>query len=253
MIRNSFCILRGIGEKLERRIWQSGISNWDDFIRADCIEHLSMDTKVRYDIELLTLMEKIEQANTRYLCHAIKRREHWRLYDVFREEAACLDIETSGLNHQSGGYVTVVGIYKNSEYHALVRGFDLQPQRLRELLRDCKCLITFNGLCFDVPFLRRCFPEVSFDMPHFDLSVAARRIGIQGGLKTLEKQFHINRSHEISGMTGYDAVRLWEQWRSGHEESLNLLVEYNRADTINLMKLADALYPLLRRSTGFEG
>lgn len=252
MIRNSFSILKGIGERLERRLWQSGITSWDDFLRADSIAHMSLDAKVDYDLQILKLMEKIEQANTSYLYRAIKRREHWRLYDMFREGAVCIDIETSGLRPEAGGYVTVVGIYNGSEYHALVRGFDLDGHRLKRLLSGYKCLVTFNGQGFDIPFLRKSFADVSFEMPHFDLSLAARRIGLQGGLKTIERHFHISRAHEISGMNGYDAVRLWEQWKSGHEESLNLLIEYNRADTINLMRLADAMYPLLKRSTGFE-
>ncbi len=253
MIRHSFCILKGIGERLERRLWESGIASWDDFLRAESIAYMPMDTKVEYDLQILRLMEKIEQANTQYLYRVIKRKEQWRLYDALRDGAICLDIETSGLRPEAGGYVTVVGIYNGVEYRGLVRGFDLDAHNLKRLLRGYKYLITFNGLGFDVPFLRKCFPDVPLEIPHFDLSIAARRVGLNGGLKAIEKHFHISRGHEIAGMTGYDAVRLWEQWKSGHEESLNLLLEYNRADTINLMGLADALYPLLRRSTGFEG
>lgn len=253
MIRNSFCILKGIGERLEKRLWQSGIYTWDDFIRADSIESIPIDTKVNYDLELLRLMEKLEQANVTYLYRAIKRREQWRLYDVFRNGSVCLDIETNGLRPEAGGYVTMVGIYKDQEYHCLIRGFDLSQERLKTLLRDCKYLITFNGQCFDIPFLRKTFRELPLEMPHFDLSIAARRVGLKGGLKDLERHFHIGRHHLVSGMNGLDAVRLWKQWQSGNERSLELLIEYNRADTINLRQLADALYPLLVKSTGFNG
>ena len=34
MIRNTFCILEGIGEKLEKRIWKEGILTWEDFTNA---------------------------------------------------------------------------------------------------------------------------------------------------------------------------------------------------------------------------
>ncbi|MCX8069375.1 MAG: ribonuclease H-like domain-containing protein [Thermodesulfovibrionales bacterium] len=253
MIRHSFSILKGIGERLERRLWQNGIHTWDDFIRASELEFIPIDIKIRYDMELLELMKHIEQANVRHLCRAIKRREHWRLYDIFRDGALCLDIETSGVSPEAGGYVTVVGLYDGKEYVSLVRGFDLEAQRLKNMIKNYKCLVTFNGICFDIPFLRKAFPDIFFEIPHFDLSQAARRIGIQGGLKSVEKYFHINRCHSVSGMNGYDAVRLWEQWKSGSEEALNLLIEYNRADTINLKRLADLMYPLLKESTGFYG
>lgn len=253
MIRNSFSILKGIGERLERRLWQNGISTWDDFIRAPELDFIPLETKLRYDMEILELMKLLEQENVRHLCRAIKRREHWRLYDTFREGALCLDIETTGLKPEAGGYVTVVGLYDGKEYFSLIRGFDLQGQRLKNIINNYKCLITFNGICFDIPFLRKTFPDIFFELPHFDLSQAARRIGIQGGLKNLERHFHISRSREVTGMSGYDAVKLWDQWKSGNEDALNLLVEYNRADTINLKKLADIIYPLLKESTGFYG
>ncbi|HIJ60457.1 MAG TPA: ribonuclease H-like domain-containing protein [Nitrospirae bacterium] len=251
MIRNSFSIIRGIGERLERRIWQSGIYTWDDFIRACELDFIPLDMKIRYDMELLELMKLLEDSNVRHLCRVIKRREHWRLYDVLREDALCLDIETTGLSPEAGGYVTVVGLYDCKEYISLVRGFELDSKRLKNIISNYKCLITYNGLCFDIPFLRKTFPEVFFELPHFDLSQSARRLGIKGGLKDLERHFHINRNHRLTGMNGYDAVRLWEQWKSGSEEALNLLIEYNKADTINLKKLADMIYPLLRESTGF--
>lgn len=251
MIMHTFSILKGIGERLERRLWQKGITTWDDFIRAQNIDFIPLDTKINYDLQLLELMDKLQHENLSYLCRAVKRREHWRFFDMFRDGCVCLDIETNGIKPESGGYITVLGIYNGKEYHGLIRGYDLEPLKVKKLLEGYKCLITFNGSLFDIPFLRRCYPSVSFDIPHFDLSFAARRLGLNGGLKSIEKVFHINRDYRVSNMNGFDAVMLWRQWQSGREEALELLVEYNKADTVNLMRLADEMYPLLRQSTGF--
>ncbi|MFQ3574561.1 MAG: ribonuclease H-like domain-containing protein [Thermodesulfovibrionales bacterium] len=252
MILNTFSILNGIGERLERRLWKRGITTWDDFIRAQDIDFIPLHTKIRYDLQLLDLMEKLQHENLAYLCRAIKRREHWRLFDILRDGAVCLDIETNGLRLEEGGYITVVGIYNGKDYRALVKGFDLDPLKIKSLLDGYKYLITFNGSLFDIPFLRRCYPSLNFEIPHFDLSFAARRLGLNGGLKAIEKIFGIHRDYRVSNMNGFDAVMLWRQWQSGREEALDLLIEYNRADTVNLIKLAEKIYPLLRQSTGFD-
>ncbi|MCX8027684.1 MAG: ribonuclease H-like domain-containing protein [Thermodesulfovibrionales bacterium] len=252
MIRNTFSILNGIGERLERRLWKKGITTWDDFIRADDIDFIPIDTKIRYDLQLLELMEKLQNQNLSYLCKVIKRREHWRFFEIFKDGSLCLDIETNGLKPEEGGYITVIGIYNGKDYHALVRGFDLEPHRIKHLIEGHKCLITFNGSIFDIPFLKKCYPSISFDIPHFDLSFAARRLGLNGGLKTIERSFHISRDYRVANLNGYDAVMLWKQWQSGREEALDLLVEYNKADTVNLMRLAEEMYPLLKQATGFD-
>ena len=39
------------------------------------------------------------------------------------------------------------------------------------------------------------------------------------------------------------AVHLWHQWkRHGDEDALNILQEYNRADTVNLEYIAGVIY-----------
>jgi len=99
-------------------------------------------------------------------------------------------------------------------------------------------------------FLLRSFPGVRFDIPHFDLCFAAKRLGFRGGLKRLETEMGIERDEDVRGLDGYDAVRLWEHARSGSEEARSLLIKYNREDTVNLMGIAATLYERLRVSTG---
>lgn len=252
MIRHTFSLLNGIGERLERRLWGNGILKWDDFCRLEDIEGISPERKKAYDNQLTQCTLELSIGNAEYFAKIMKRREHWRLFDVFKNEAVCLDIETNGFQSGQGGYVTVVGIYDGHDWRCLIRGENLTAENLNRELAGYKCLITFYGVSFDIPFLFRSLPGVRFDIPHFDLCFAARRLGINGGLKKLEAMFGIERDDAIKGMNGYDAVKLWGHAANGSSEALQLLLTYNKEDTINLLRLADILYQNLRESTGIE-
>jgi len=252
MIKNSFCILDGIGEKLERRLWKEGILTWNDFVAADNVLSFGQERKKLFDERLFRDDRELEARNARYFSNRIRRREHWRLFDFFRENTVCLDIETNGLQPQSGGYVTVIGLYDGFEYKRLVSGQNLCAENLNKELEGCKCLVTFYGAAFDIPFLLRTFHDVKFDIPHFDLCFAAKRLGIKGGLKKIEQDFGIERDESVQGLDGYDAVKLWEHAKRGSHGALETLVRYNREDTVNLFRIAGIFYDMLRQSTGIE-
>jgi uncharacterized protein YprB with RNaseH-like and TPR domain len=38
-------------------------------------------------------------------------------------------------------------------------------------------------------------------------------------------------------MSGLDAVRLWWQWKRGDRAALETLIEYNREDVVNMVRL----------------
>jgi uncharacterized protein YprB with RNaseH-like and TPR domain len=252
MINNSFCILDGIGEKKERRLWKEGVLTWDDFMGAEELLALGPERKRLLNESLFLFQKELKAANAGYFSRKIKRREQWRLFEAFRGEAVCLDIETSGLQPYSGGYVTVVGLYNGYDYKCFLHGRDLTTENLNRELRNYKCLITFYGAAFDIPFLQKTFRGIEFPMPHFDLCFAARRLGLKGGLKKLEGDFGITRDESVRGLDGYDAVKLWEQAKTGSSAALDRLIQYNREDTVNLMQIAPVLYERLRQSTGIE-
>ncbi|MGD0884739.1 MAG: ribonuclease H-like domain-containing protein [Thermodesulfovibrionales bacterium] len=252
MIRNTFSILNGIGERLEKRLWKDGILTWDDFLQAGDIGILSPEKKPLYDDALSVAARHLNERNAHFFASRVKRREHWRLFEIFKEKALYLDIETNGFQPGSGGYVTVVGLYNGYEWRSLVAGENLTVENLNKELSGYRCLITYYGVSFDIPFLLRSFPGARFDIPHFDLCFAARKLGFTGGLKKLEAVLGIERDEDVRGMDGYDAVKLWEHSRRGSEEARRLLLLYNREDTVNLFRIADILYQQLRQSTGIE-
>lgn len=252
MIENTFCILDGIGEKLEKRLWKEGILTWEDFTDAGQLLGFSSERKRLFDESLFLNKSQLEAGNAAYFSKKLKRREHWRLYNSFKQDAVCLDIETNGLQPNSGGYVTVVGLYDGYDYKSLVRGENLSAENIRKELEQYKCLITFYGAAFDIPFLLRSYSGIEFNIPHFDLCFGVKRLGFQGGLKKLEQDLGIQRDEAVIGLDGYDAVKLWESARKGSAEALERLIKYNREDTVNLMQIAAILYERLKHSTGIE-
>lgn len=241
MIEHTFQMLPSVGAKKERVLWESDILTWDDFLSSDSIQCVKPALKERSDPIIMQAEEMLKEEDALALSDLIPKPEHWRMYDHFKDDAAYLDIETDGLSRDS--LVTVVTVHRKGRTTTLTEGIDLDSESLSKALEGSKMLVSFNGSCFDVPVLRNSFPNVDFDMPHYDLRFASRKVGYRGGLKPLEISLGIHRSEDILDVDGEMAVRLWHQWeRNGDEDALSILQEYNRADTVNLEYIADVIY-----------
>ncbi len=250
MLEHTFIHLPGVGPTIERRLWDAGIITWADALnRRSCPVGFS---EARWGLSCRTLEEsqrRLQRGDYRHFATALRSGEHWRAWPDFRRRAACLDIETTGCGH--GDEVTVVGIYDGARTRSFIAGQNLDE--LPEVLEQYAMLITFNGSSFDLPFLRRRFPGLRFDQLHVDLMHVLRRIGLRGGLKAIERQVGIARDHDLAHLDGWDAVRLWREWRAGNRRSLDTLVRYNAADIENLERLAELAYARLRASLGLPG
>ncbi len=244
MLTSSFVLLKGVGPGTERRLWQEGIADWDAFLERSAVPGISATRKTWYDQDLALAVSSLRSGNASYFGHCLKSRDHWRLFGTFRHRAMYLDIETTGTSVRAG-HVTVIGLYRNGRFASLVRGDSLSEERLAAELEQTDLFITFFGSGFDIPFLQASFPRLNFRKPHFDLCFAARRLGLQGGLKSIERELDIPREHALEGLDGWDAVRLWHLWRGGDEAALDLLLRYNAADTRNLEPLAELLFDQL--------
>lgn len=252
MLRNTLQILPGVGPTRERILWEAGIRDWAAYRRA------AAEARLPFLVDLAEghtrLLERAEALLDKGAYAEVARMlpssEIWRMYGPLRRGAAFLDIETTGL----GGHavVTLVGIYRDGQFHALLKGRELSPGRVRRVLAGASILCTWNGASFDVPFLEARGYELP-DLPHWDLRRAFRRLGYEGGLKRTEVALGIERAESVTGITGLDAVRLWREWsKAGDEEALETLVRYNRADVVNLRRIADIGYSRLRAATGLR-
>lgn len=252
MITHTFQILPSVGAKKERAIWEDGVRSWDEFLSSETVKAMRPEAKERGDVLLTQASELLDDGDVWSLADMMPKGEVWRLYRRFRDRAAYLDIETDGLSRDA--LVTVVTIHRPGDTVTLTEGIDLTPQALSEALDGAAILVTFNGSCFDVPVLRNSFPEVDWDIPQFDLRFASRKVGYRGGLKPLEIQLGITRDEEIEGVDGAEAVRLWKFWeKHGDRDALDILTEYNRADTVNLESIADIIYDrLVREHAGYR-
>ena len=230
-IENSFIPVRGVGEATERRLWERGITHWDEFdgrvvgpTVADRIESFIADA-----------WPYLDDGELDYFAETLPASSRWRLYENAREEACFLDIETTGLD-ASCHDVTTVSLHRGGETTTLVRGRELTRDRLVEALEGASLLVTFNGRRFDVPFLETCY-DLDVSLAHVDLLYPCRTLDLTGGLKRIERDVGIARDRP--DLSGRDAVRLWHAYERGDDDALETLVEYNRADTRNLETLME--------------
>ncbi|MBC7086069.1 MAG: ribonuclease H-like domain-containing protein [Methanomethylovorans sp.] len=242
MLKSTFIHMPTIGATIEKRIWSSGIRTWEEFLRERELIPLPDKKKSLICASIVDSIDRLKAQDHRFFASSLPTSEHWRAYRYFSDSIACVDIETTGLapGHDS---ITVVGIYDGKEARTYVKGIDLED--IIEELPKYKTLITFNGARFDLPFIKKEFPEIEFDQLHIDLMYPLRRIGLCGGLKKIEQMLGISRTEETAGLSGFDAVRLWKEYERGNNRSLDILLEYNREDIVNLKRIIDMVYDRL--------
>ncbi len=235
MLRNTFLFLPKVRAATEQKIWRQGISDWNEFIEARKVYGFSAVRKENAHRKIHEFKAELWNDNLNYLAKSLPGSEHWRLYDTFRDEAVFLDIETNGYY----GGITVIGLYDGDDTKTFIRGYNLDRSLLEKELEKHKLVVTFNGSSFDLPVIERFF-GLRVHKPHVDLRHVCARVGLTGGLKSIEKQVGIRRAEEVEGVSGSDAVYLWEQFKSTKDtDYLNTLVKYNEEDIVNLKPLAD--------------
>lgn len=245
MLRSTFLHLPGIGSATEVQLWRAGVRDWAELRHLADLPGVPSDRRAAIERMLDQSEEALRQRNAEWFARRLPFAERWRLFPEFRELTAFLDIETTALSPQEG-IVTVVGVHGGGATRAFIAYDDLEE--LPAYLQKYHLIVTFNGALFDLPFLEARFPYIRFPPAHIDLRFLLRRLGITGGLKRIEQELGLGNRAGVEGIAGPDAVRLWEEARRGVPGSLEKLVDYNRADTVNLEPLLDfAVRELSRR------
>ncbi|HEU4383964.1 MAG TPA: ribonuclease H-like domain-containing protein [Anaeromyxobacteraceae bacterium] len=228
MIRSTFQLAPGVGPYRERQLWSAGITTWDAFPGEG--RALSPGLDVRLRAALGSARAALGAGDAGRLAAMLPRRERWRLFGAFAEDAGYLDIETDG-----GHEVTSVGVLDRDGPRLFLHGRDLEA--FPAATRGWKMVVTFNGASFDLPVLRRAFPRWRPPRCHVDLRQLWGRLGHQGGLKRLERETGLGRPPHLDGLSGLDAVWLWRRHLAGERQALRLLAEYNLYDAVNLRTL----------------
>jgi hypothetical protein len=242
LLERTFIHVPGLGEETERALWRAGCHSWSSLLGG--LESYSIGSADRQMAErvLRRSVEALEKREHWFFTNALGIREAWRAYPAFRDEAVYLDIETDG--GRSGRSITTIGMWDANGFTGLVKGRDFD--RFPDLIGQYRMIVTFFGTGFDIPMLQKAFPTVTFDQIHLDLCPTLRRVGLQGGLKKIEKQLGISRGDDVDGLGGLDAIRLWQRYRQFRDESaLETLLAYNREDVANLVHLAEVAFERL--------
>jgi len=232
MLEKTFCHVEGITSDFERLLWEKGIDNWDHFLeKENQLSELPRKKLDKIKDEMPASKQAFQEKNLRYFQEKLHSKEHWRLVELGK--IGFVDIETTGLSRWSNE-ITVLGIYDGSTSHLYVNGKNLLDAK--DKLKEFDIIVTFNGKQFDIPFIEHCF-SCSYNFAHLDLRYLLKEFGYQGGLKSIERQLGINRDSSVQGVDGFEAVRLWHQYKRGNLEALQKLLKYNEQDVVNLHTL----------------
>ena len=236
MLEHTFVHIPGIGPKTEQYLWKEGILTWRDFLtHSETPLSAGRATIVRQTLE--ASLEN--RGNIRFFAERLSSSDMWRLFSRFRHRAVYLDIETSGL-YQGIDEVTVIGMYDGQSVKTFVQGINLAE--FETAIAPYELIVTFNGSQFDLPFIRRQFPNIALPPAHIDLRFFLKKLGYRGGLKVIEKSFGLSRDSGVEGLDGFDAVLLWNDYQRGDRGALDRLIQYNTADIVDLEPLMEQGY-----------
>ncbi|MBN2468138.1 MAG: ribonuclease H-like domain-containing protein [Deltaproteobacteria bacterium] len=247
MLKNTFCHVPGIGTVRESRLWSSGVYCWDDFIRSAATPFMPEGLKSarRYVEESI---RSLENKDHQYFRNLLPSSQVWRLFPEFRDSVAYLDIETTGLSGLDN-HITTISLYDGNSVSYYI--YDDNLDDFKNDINKYKVLITYNGKCFDIPFIESSL-KIKIDHAHVDLRYLLKNIGYTGGLKGCERQMGIDRK-DLRDVDGYCAVLLWQDYvKHNNTKALETLLAYNILDTVNLETLMVIAYNAILKNTPFS-
>ena len=238
MLQSTFQLGGVLGPARERKLWRAGVVHWRELPPS----LLSARVENRLRVAIDAAEHAYRERDVARLAALLPSREHWRLFPAFGDGAAYLDIETG-----DDGGISAIGVCDGDGVHLLLAGRDLAA--FPRLAARWKMLITFNGLSFDVPILRRAFP--GWEPPcQVDLRHLLARVGQEGGLKAIERRLGLQRPPHLDGIDGWTAAWWYRRGRDGDREALRRFAEYNLYDAVSLRTLmAWAYNQMLERQT----
>jgi uncharacterized protein YprB with RNaseH-like and TPR domain len=246
MLTNTFIHIQGIGAITEKRLWESGIRDWDS-IDGDLPIQISQNRKNNLSEGIQESKRHLENSNPRYFSNRLPSNQCWRLFPEFRDFTVYLDIETTGLDRYFND-ITTIALYDGHAIKTYVQGQNLDD--FVEDIQRYKVIVTYNGKCFDVPFIESYF-KIRLDQAHIDLRYIMQSLGFRGGLKGCERQLGIDRG-DLRDIDGYFAVLLWDEYQKTRDQkTLDTLLAYNVQDTITLENLMVTAYNMKLQQTPF--
>lgn len=247
MITSTFSHINGVGKKTENELWTSGVSNWSKFFELKNLLSFPPKKINSIDENISESIEQLANFNSKYFYCNLPVNHHWRLFSEFKSQIAYIDIETTGLFIDFSS-ITTIALYDGKSIRCYVKGQNLED--FLDDLKQYKLIITYNGKCFDIPFLEKLF-KTKIDLPHIDLRYLLKSLNYTGGLKSCEKQLGIHRG-ELEDVDGFFAVKFWEEYYTNKNiRALETLLAYNIEDVLNLELLMTMAYNMKLKDTPF--
>lgn len=249
MLKNTFQHLPGIGTKTEQRIWAAGILDWDGFKTPFPTKRLRMSLRKieADDRDIQESQKQLEHNNPKYFAECLPPNLHWRLFPEFRDSTVYLDIETTGMDSYYGSITTI------ALYDGRVITWYVKDQNLADFKTDIQkysTIISYNGKCFDVPFIESNL-GIHLDHVHIDLRYVLASLGFKGGLKRCETLLGMDRG-DLAGVDGFFAVLLWNDYQTNNDpKALETLLAYNIQDVVTLENLMVTAYNKKIKETPF--
>jgi uncharacterized protein len=252
MLTKSFIFAKQVTEEMERLLWSKGLTSWELVKKhpGEAAEAIGQSRSQKLIEAILQAEQATAKKDTAWFKDNWPDRELWRLWVGYTEmpRIALVDIETTGL---TPGYdqITVIGLADANAARVFVAGRPMpgdEPiEKFRDAIKSYDLVVTFNGANFDIPFIEKHFRDTHFrfEQPHLDLLWPARSLGLNGGLKDMEKQIGIQRPVDIKEMRGMEAIQLWGAWKTANDQAAyQRLTTYCKADCVNLKDFAQHVY-----------
>jgi uncharacterized protein len=243
ILKNTFVHVPGVSKCAEENIWRNDILSWEDFISNHSKIYLSTKKRDLIFNHIEQSIKALKNKDFSFFINDLPSNMHWRAYKDLKDNCCFLDIETTGLD-RCRDRITTIGLYDGKKSKVFVQGKNLDD--FSQEIKKYPMIITFNGRCFDIPFIKEKFPSIDFNKFHIDLRFAMKNLGYSGGLKFIEKQIGLEREDDLKEVDGYEAVRLWRRYERGDKSALDLLIKYNIADVENLKTMMNFAFERLK-------
>jgi uncharacterized protein YprB with RNaseH-like and TPR domain len=247
MLTATFCHIPGIGHTTEAELWSAGFHSWHAALSPKGVKATGL-VKHSWLSHLRESVDRYDKQDISYFACKLPTSQHWRLFREFRQSCAFVDIETTGLSPRTH-HITSIVLYDGETIRHYVNGENLAD--FPDDVEGYRLLVSYNGKCFDVPFIENYF-GVRLRQAHIDLRHVLRGVGVAGGLKECERKLGIRR-RESAQIDGFMAVRLWHEYRRTNDRRfLETLLAYNVEDAVNLEALMVTAFNLNVQHTPFD-
>lgn len=233
-------LIKGIGEKTETKLKEKGYTTIQSLLNHD-----------KYNIKAEKTLKQLNSKDLNTKINLIKQSKNktdlLKLCSKIPEENfKFMDIETLGLTNT---HIILIGVaeIKNKKIIStqyFLRDYHEEAAILYEYFKHLKedsIYVTFNGKCFDVPFIdtrSRLYRLKQEKLINYDLMYYARKIWGEKlpncKLQTIESEiFNFNRVDDVPGqyIPGY--------WKTYHETGnigpIIPIIKHNRIDIVNLV------------------